>query len=123
MSNPLANQVFKFKFNGQKIQARVMDDGERINSRTLQAYPSPDSQRKEKFELAVERRNKFLMAEGFIQSIQDQLLMFHPCTCVGEKTDEHGHHNRIYIEVLSPAFSPISNDRHTNDIDKGMADI
>lgn len=36
MANPLANTVFKMKFNGQKIKVRVLEDGERITSRCIQ---------------------------------------------------------------------------------------
>ena len=36
MANPLANTVFKMKFNGQKkIKVRVLEDGERITSRCI----------------------------------------------------------------------------------------
>jgi len=46
-----------------------------------------------------------------------------PCNCVGEKTDEKGHHHRIYLEVLSPFFKPISDDSSTDVEDKGEADL
>jgi len=36
MANPIADTEFKIKFNGQKLKVRVLDDGERINSRCIQ---------------------------------------------------------------------------------------
>lgn len=124
MSNPRANEIIKINFRGQKLKVRVMDDGERINSYSLQTpinnvvYPRKD------VEGAIIARNEKLSDDDFFSRLTSTRHDdFHPCSCVGEKTDEHGHHSRLYVEVLSKFFQPISNDVCTDRADKGKADL
>lgn len=123
MANPIANTVFKIKFNGQKIKVRILDDGERINSRCIQSsvvsYMTTLCN-KDKSEV-IQVRNEVLSSDNAIDKLKE--TDWHPCNCVGEKTDEHGHHHRVYLEVLSPFFTPLSNDSGTEPEDKGKADL
>ena len=124
MSNPIANTIFKMKFNGQKIKVRVLDDGERINSRCIQSsafnYGLAGLVGRNK-EREIQERNNILSLEGIIDRLKES--QWYPCNCVGEKTDEHGHHHRVYLEVLSPFFKPVSDDSATEAEDKGKADL
>jgi len=124
MSNPIANAVFKMKLNGQKIKVRVLDDGERINSRCIQSsafnYGLAGLVGRNK-EREIQERNNILSSEGIIDRLKES--QWYPCNCVGEKTDEHGHHHRVYLEVLSPFFKPVSDDSGTEPEDKGKADL
>lgn len=122
MANPLANTVFKMKFNGQKIKVRVLEDGERITSRCIQrsfviGYPFKMAKEKE-----VEIRNRILSEPDVIERMREE-RDWYPCTCVGEKTNEHNHHHRVYLEVLSTFFKPVSDDSGTEPEDKGKADL
>ena len=121
MSNPIANQVFKINFNGQKIKVRVLDDGERITSRCIQrsfliGYPNSMDKEKE-----IEIRNLQVSQPDALERMK--YADWHPCHCVGEKTNEYNHHHRIYLEVLSPFFKPISDDLSTEPEERGKADL
>lgn len=121
MANPLANTIFKLNFNGQKIKVRVLEDGERITSRCIQrsfidGYPFKMSK-----EEKIKIRNRQLSETDAIEQLKKH--DWHSCTCVGEKTDEHNHEHRVYLEVLSAFFQPISSDIHTEKEDKGKADL
>lgn len=124
MSNPIANTIFKMKFNGQKIKVRVLDDGERINSRCIQSsafnYGLACFVGRNK-EREIQERNNILSSEGIIDRLKES--QWYPCNCVGEKTDEHGHHHRVYLEILSPFVKPVSDDSGTEPEDKGKADL
>jgi len=124
MANPIADTEFKIKFNGQKLKVRVLDDGERINSRCIQTsvleYSTAGLIERDR-ENEILMRNEILSSEWIIECLKKKTWF--PCNCVGEKTDEKGHHHRIYLEVLSPFFKPISDDSSTDVEDKGEADL
>lgn len=108
----------------KKIKVRVLDDGERINSRCIQSsafnYGLAGLVGRNK-EREIRERNNILSSEGIIDRLKES--HWYPCNCVGEKTDEHGHHHRVYLEVLSPFFKPVSDDSATEAEDKGKADL
>lgn len=120
--NPISNTVFKLKFRGQKVEVRVMDDGERINPRCIQRSFAPFgyaiSGEKEK---EVSRRNDTLVNPEIINLMKE--MTWDACNCVGEKNNEHNHHHRVYLEVLSPGFMPVSDDSMTEPQDKGKAGL
>lgn len=97
MSNSLE---FKIKYNGQKLLVRVMNDDEKIKPNSLQHYISN-----------VPTDKTFaLESDNAIENLQR--LSWVPSKCVGEKIGGvHG--GRIYIEVLSPFFTPLSTNEHT----------
>lgn len=72
MANPLANTVFKMKFNGHKIKVRVLDDGERINSRCIQSsafnYGLAGLVGRNK-EREIQERNNILSSEEIIVTV------------------------------------------------------
>lgn len=122
MANPLANTVFKMKFNGQKIKVRVLEDGERITSRCIQrsfviGYPFKMGKEKE-----IEIRNRILSEPDAIERMREE-RDWYPCTCVGEKTNEYNHHHRVYLEILSSFVKPVSDDSCTELEEKGKADL
>lgn len=120
MSNPIANTEFKLNFNGQKLKVRVLDDGERINSRCIQSsafgYGMAGLINRD-YTNEILERNEILSSPEIIERLKK--TKWFPCNCVGEKTDEKGHHHRIYLEVLSSFFKPISDDSCTDDEGKG----
>lgn len=119
MTNPIANTTFKMRFNGQTIKVRVMDDGERINSRCLQRSALPNGAGK--YTAKVEARNNALSGEHIIEELKDK--QWHGSKTVGQKVGEHGSQHRVYLEVLSAFFTPVSNDDITEPEDKGKSDI
>jgi uncharacterized Zn-finger protein len=121
MANPLANTVIEIKFHGQKIKVRVLEDGDRITSRCIQrsfmiGYPNSMNKEQE-----VDIRNRQLSEPDVLKRMKN--ADWYPCTCVGEKTDEHNHHHRVYLEILSPFVKAVSDDSGTEPKDKGKADL
>lgn len=103
MTNPIANTEFKIKINGQKLKVRIMEDGEKINRFTLRSNPFFDISNKTKGD-EIDFRNSFLEDESCIKKLKESQWFFP--NNINKRTDEKPNHFYVYIEVLSPFFSP-----------------
>lgn len=98
---PQSLDDFKLKINGQKLRVRVMKEGEKIKPTSMQIH------------LGIYGEKEWVLSQpNAIQILQN--CHFAPSKCVGERTDGD-HKDRLYIEVLSTFFSPVSTDEYTEE--------
>lgn len=93
---------FKIKFGGQTIRVRVMSENETISSNSLQASPYP-----------MRTKQEILDDPAAVEMLK--WLKFYPSKCVGERCGGV-HQERIYVEVLSKFFTPVSTEMVTVDL-------
>lgn len=101
---PQSLDDFKLKINGQKLRVRVMKEGEKIKPTSLYVYLGYTGGTKE-----------WLLSQPeayIIDRLRSEHVDFHPSKSVGEKISGV-HEERLYIEVLSSFYSPISTDEYT----------